>query len=68
VIEVYRHFQLPWPNGFEYTLQAYIEQNPKDKHGRHHYRPEDFGQTSQEIAEKFKEYNEEFGYAMGVES
>ncbi|MBP1702896.1 MAG: sulfotransferase, partial [Chloroflexi bacterium] len=39
VIEVYRHFQLPWPNGYEHTLQEYIEQNPKDKHGRHHYHP-----------------------------
>ncbi len=28
---------------------------------------DDIGQTSQEIAEKFKEYNEEFGYAGGAE-
>jgi hypothetical protein len=66
VREVYRHFHLDWPDGFESDLQEYVEQNPKDKHGRHHYRPEDFGQTSQEISQKFKEYIEEFGCARGV--
>ena len=67
VRNVYRHFQLDWPDGFENSLQEYVDQNPKDKHGRHHYRLEDFGQTSEEIAETFKEYREEFGYAIGAE-
>ena len=61
--EIYRHFNLEWPDGFERCLQAYIEQNPKDKHGSHRYQPEDFGQTAQEIAQAFRDYNVEFGYA-----
>ena len=63
VRNVYKHFQLDWPDGFEHHLQEYVDQNPKDKYGRHHYQLEDFGQISEEISKRFKEYREEFGYS-----
>ena len=41
-------------------LRAYAEENPKGKHGRHHYRAADFGLTDDAIAERFRDYYRRF--------
>ena len=61
--EVYDHFGLEWPENHEQRLQAYVRQNPKDKHGQHLYRAEDFGLTDDVIAHRFRNYRKAFGYA-----
>jgi hypothetical protein len=57
---IYDHFGLAWPDGHEKRLQAYMEENPKGKHGRHHYRAADFGLTDDAIAERFRDYYRRF--------
>jgi len=54
--KVYLHFGLEWTTAFETTLNQYLADNPKDKHGKHHYSSEDFGLTDDAIRERFSEY------------
>ncbi len=54
--KVYAHFGLEWTNAFEATLNHYMTENPKDKHGKHQYSSENFGLTDEAIRERFSEY------------
>lgn len=60
--QIYNHFNLPWPEGYDRVLQEAIAQNPRNKYGRHHYKSEDFGTTDQAIRDQFQAYCEAFGY------
>jgi hypothetical protein len=62
VRSVYDRFDLEWPGGHEKRLEAYVRENPKDKHGQHRYRAEDFGLTDSKIAARLQTYAEAFGY------
>jgi hypothetical protein len=62
VRKVYSAFGLEWPGGHELRLEAYVRENPKNKHGQHRYRAEDFGLTDQMIAARLRDYAEAFGY------
>ena len=54
--KVYAHFGLEWTDAYEATLNQYMADNPKDKHGKHHYSSENFGLTDEAIRERFSEY------------
>jgi hypothetical protein len=60
VSAIYDHFGLHWPEGHERRLHAYMEENPKGKHGQHRYRAADFGLTDGAIAERFRDYCRRF--------
>jgi hypothetical protein len=53
---LYNHFDTPWSEEFEARLQIFVDQQPKDKFGKHHYTPEQFGQSSRELEEHFAPY------------
>jgi hypothetical protein len=56
VRDIYHHFDIPWSDEYEERLQIFVNQQPKDKHGKHHYKPEQFGQSSNELNEHFAPY------------
>jgi hypothetical protein len=56
VRKIYSHFDMTWTNEYEEILKIYISQHPKDRHGKHHYNPEQFGQSSQELSDFFAPY------------
>lgn len=58
---IYAHFDLPWTESYENELEAYIEKNKKDKHGKHKYSAAEFGLTEDEITERSKAFSEYFG-------
>jgi len=53
VREIYRYFDAPWSDEYQEQLQIFVSQQPKDKHGKHDYKPEQFGQSSQELIAHF---------------
>lgn len=55
---IYTHFGLPWTDAYAAELQAFVQSNPKDKHGKHRYTASDFGQTEAEIADRLQFYSE----------
>jgi hypothetical protein len=59
---IYDHFGLVWPDFHEKRLHAYIQKNPRDKYGKHHYKSEDFGMTDKIVNNYFTEYIEKFGF------
>ena len=61
VRSIYDHFGLVWSEAYEGALNSYLRNNPKGKHGTHHYCSADFGQTDDEIAAGFEAYIETFG-------
>jgi len=61
VRSIYNHFGLPWTNVYATRLQSFVKNNPKDKHGKHHYSAYEFGLTEDEIAKQLQFYSEHFG-------
>jgi hypothetical protein len=60
VRSIYKHFGLPWTNVLASRLQKFVKENPKDKHGKHHYAAHEFGLADDEIAKQFQFYSEHF--------
>ncbi len=46
------------------NMAAWLAANPRGKHGKHHYRLEDYGITLADVNELFGEYVERYGLAM----
>ena len=61
VKDIYAHFNLPWTMEYEEALKKFIEQNPKNKHGKHQYSASDFGLEETEISERFQFYSDYVG-------
>jgi hypothetical protein len=61
VRRVYSHFDLPWYKSNEAELQKFIQENPKNKHGKHQYTAADYGLVESEIADRFQFYTDYFG-------
>ena len=57
---IYSHFDLPWTEPIAANLWTYIDQNPKNKHGKHLYSAADFGLTEAAIADRLKFFYGEF--------
>lgn len=58
VWDIYDHYDLDWSEEFEESLNRYVQQNPRGKHGEHRYATEEFGQTKESISERFAAYTE----------
>jgi hypothetical protein len=63
VEKIYARFGLPMSEVAATRMQAFIADNPKDKHGIHRYSPEDYGVKPGAIREAFRPYMERFGLA-----
>lgn len=53
---IFERADLPIAAAEQAKFERFIARNPKDKHGRHVYRPEDFGQTAEGIARRMAHY------------
>ena len=53
VKDIYAHFGVPWSDEYEERLKSFLSNHPKDKHGAHHYTPEQFGQSADELNKHF---------------
>jgi hypothetical protein len=62
VRSIYARFNLPWSDEYEERLDAYVRDNPQTKHGRHTYDATEFGVAEAQIADRFAEYRECFGF------
>ncbi|MEJ2303296.1 MAG: sulfotransferase [Anaerolineales bacterium] len=61
VKDIYSHFGLPWTENYEADLKKFVQENPKDKHGKHQYTASDFRLDEKEIADRFQFYTKHFG-------
>ncbi|MFN7142315.1 MAG: sulfotransferase family protein [Myxococcota bacterium] len=57
---VHAHFGLPWSEGLEARLTAFVANNGQRRHGDNPYSPEDFGQTAAGIDARFEAYRARF--------
>ncbi|MCP4004442.1 MAG: sulfotransferase [bacterium] len=62
---IYGQFDLPLQGATRASLVAHIESHPKDRHGTHEYKLDDYGLTSDAIRERFAGYAERFKIDMG---
>ncbi len=53
VKDIYAHFGVLWSDEYEERLKSFLSNHPKDKHGAHHYTPEQFGQSADELNKHF---------------
>lgn len=60
VRRIYGHFGLDLPPEAVTRMHAYIDDNPREKHGVHRYGLEDFGLEQGEVDAAFKDYRERF--------
>jgi len=52
----YERFDIRWSSDIEGCMRAFLADNPRGKHGTHHYEIEDFGMTLDQIRERFEGY------------
>jgi hypothetical protein len=58
---LYAHFDMPLTGPAAAAMRAFLERNPKDKHGAHRYSAEAFGLDTDDLSRRFKAYREYFG-------
>jgi hypothetical protein len=61
VRRVYVHFGLALTDEAERRMRRWLENNPREKHGEHRYRAEDFGLSTRGMHDSFAAYMEHFG-------
>jgi hypothetical protein len=61
VEKVYAHLGLDYTPAVAEGVRAYLDANPRDKHGTHTYTLEEFGLDHGEVEAAFAAYNERFG-------
>jgi hypothetical protein len=60
VRRAYQHFGLDLSDDAANAMQAFLDHNPADKHGKHLYSFEDIGMDEQRVCEMFHEYQSYF--------
>jgi hypothetical protein len=58
---IYETLGLPMSKQGEARMRAFVDENPKGKHGEHTYTPEEFGVDPNEVRREFRPYIERFG-------
>lgn len=53
---IYQHFGIPFSEEFEQQLNSYVNQNKKNRYGKHNYGPEQFGQNKEELQQFFQHF------------
>ena len=61
VQRIYEHLGYTYSDEMEERMKRWLSENPKNKHGRHRYRPEQFGLTKEEIRSAMEPYCERYG-------
>ena len=57
---IYDHFGIPFAAEAEAAMRRFREDNPRGKHGAHHYAPSDWGLDADALRERFQPYIERF--------
>ncbi len=57
---IYQHFDIPFTEETKSKMDHYMENKPRDEHGKHHYTLDDFGLSEERDAPRFKRYCEYF--------
>lgn len=57
VKEIYKKFNWNLDEATEAKMKNFLAQNPKDKHGAHHYDLQDFGLSEMQINQQYSKYN-----------
>lgn len=60
VESIYASFDIPMSISGALQMKTFIEDNPKGKHGSHHYSPEEFGVDPERVRAEFRSYIERF--------
>ena len=63
VEKIYAAFDIPMSDEGRIRMQAFIQDNPKGKHGSHRYTPEEYGVDPAAVREQFRAYIERFDLA-----
>ena len=58
--KLYARFDEPFTPQAERGMQAFLDRNPKGKHGKHTYSLKDYGLSEAQVREHFREYCERF--------
>ena len=61
---IYDHLSLPYPDEARQAIAAYVADHPRDKHGSHDYKLEEFGLSEQQVLDRFSNYIETFNIAV----
>lgn len=61
VTRIYEHVGLEVTDRVTAAVRAYLDENPRDKHGRHDYDLADFGLDQDEVSARFAAYRDRFG-------
>ncbi|UCF37247.1 MAG: sulfotransferase [Acidobacteriota bacterium] len=59
---IYDTFQLDWCDRLDEQAGSFLAINPRGKHGIHRYSNEEFGETAESVAERFRSYRSRFGF------
>ena len=62
---IYSHFELPMSDDVKGRFEAYAEEHPMGKHGKHEYNLEEYGLTEKGVLERFDFYIKRFNPPMG---
>lgn len=58
--KLYDHFGEPLSDAAAAAMTAYLDNNPKGKHGKHEYSLEEYGLTASQVRNHYREYCEMF--------
>jgi hypothetical protein len=61
VRRLYAHYDMPFTDVAEERMRRFLGANPKDKHGHHDYRLDDFGLAANVERARYRAYAERFG-------
>jgi len=61
VRRIYSQFEMPLTTAAEARMRAFLEANPRHKHGPHDYALDAFGLDAQDLIRRFRAYSEHFG-------
>ncbi|WP_425408939.1 sulfotransferase family protein [Hyphococcus sp.] len=64
--DLYDRCGLGWRTDNEALVNAWLNENPQQKYGRHVYDAETFGQTPEHIRARFSNYLDQFGERLGL--
>ena len=57
----YAHFDLPYTDEEDAAIRRFRAENPKGKHGQHHYTLDEYGLDEDEVRERFRRYTDAYG-------
>jgi hypothetical protein len=59
--QLYSHFGFEWSSDIRDRMSSYVQNRPREKHGKHSYTLEEFGLSREQHGPLFADYCERFG-------